>query len=154
MSSLLQENQPIIPKKHDIALALKSSKELAALFPKREKDFRMVVKGDQHETQITFPFSAIKLLLDILTQMAEGNAITLIPIHAELTTQEAANLLNISRPYLVKLLEKGEISFHKVGTHRRILFADLLAFKEKSSSETTKALDALAKQAQELDMGY
>jgi excisionase family DNA binding protein len=154
MSSHLLENRPMIPKKHDVALALRSSKELAALFPKREKDFRMVVKGDRQEAQITFPFSAIKLLLDILTQMAEGNAVTLIPIHAELTTQEAANLLNVSRPYLIKLLESGEIPFHKVGTHRRVLFADLLSFKEKSSKETQKSLDALVKQAQELDMGY
>jgi hypothetical protein len=61
----------------------------------------MLVKIDKREAKITFPFSAIKLLLEILTQMAEGNAITLIPIHAELTTQEAANLLNISRPFLI-----------------------------------------------------
>lgn len=152
--STLQENRPVLPKKHDIALASKSSKELAALFPKKEKDFHMVVKSDQNETQITFPFSAIKLLLDILTQMAEGNAITLIPIHAELTTQEAANLLNISRPYLIKLLEKGEIPFHKVGTHRRILFANILIFKDKAHKESQKALDELTKQAQELDLGY
>jgi excisionase family DNA binding protein len=154
MSSLIQENQPLIPKKHDVALALKSSKELAALFPRKEKDFQMIVKGDHSETAITFPFSAIKLLLDVLTQMAEGNAVTLIPIHAELTTQEAANLLNISRPYLIKLLEKGDIPFHKVGTHRRILFSDLLAFQENAHKETQKALDALVEQAQELDMGY
>src|ERR1700722_19367854 len=98
MSALLQENEPVIPKKHDIALADKSSRELAALFPKKEKDFQMVVIVDDHETKITFPFSAIKLLHQILTQMAEGNAVTLIPIHAELTTQEAANLLNVSGP--------------------------------------------------------
>lgn len=154
MSLALPETRPVIPKKHDMTLALKSSRELAALFPKKEKDFRMIVKSDQNEAQITFPFSAIKLLLDILTQMAEGNAVTLIPIHAELTTQEAANLLNISRPYLIKLLESGEIPFHKVGTHRRILFADLLAFKESAHKKSQKALDELAKQAQELDMGY
>lgn len=154
MSALSQENSMLIPKEHDIALALKSSKELAALFPKKEKDFQMTVKNAQYEKKITFPFSAIKLLLDILTQMAEGNAITLIPIHAELTTQEGANLLNVSRPYLIKLLDKGDIPFHKVGTHRRIYFADLLAFKVKSHEQGQKALDELVKQAQELDLGY
>jgi excisionase family DNA binding protein len=152
--SALQETKPMIPKKHDIDLALKSSKELAAVLPKKEKDFFMIVKCDHREKQIAVPFSAIRMLLDILIQMAEGNAITLIPIHAELTTQEAANLLNISRPYLIKLLENHEIPFHKVGTHRRILFADLLAFKEKAQKESQKALDELVKQAQELDMGY
>lgn len=147
MSALLQEKEPFIPKEHDIALALKSSKELAALFPKKEKDFQMMVRVDQNETMITFPFSAIKLLLQILIQMAKGNAVTLIPIHAELTTQEAANLLNVSRPYLIKLLDKGEISFHKIGTHRRIYFADLLAFKAKMDLACQKALDELVKQA-------
>ena len=154
MSALLQENEPVIPGEHEIALAEKSSKELAALFPKKEKDFHMVMKVDKHEAKITFPFSAIKLLLQILTQMAEGNAVTLIPIHAELTTQEAANLLNVSRPFLIKLLEKGKIPFHKVGTHRRIRFIDLLKFKTHADATSHKALDELVKQAQELDMGY
>ena len=154
MSALLQENEPVIPKEHDIALAERSSKELAALFPKKEKDFQMMVKVDKREAKITFPFSAIKLLLQILTQMAEGNAVTLIPIHAELTTQEAANLLNVSRPFLIKLLEKGKIKFHKVGTHRRIRFIDLLHFKAQADGISKKAMDELVKQAQELDMGY
>src|ERR1700745_4364389 len=115
--SALQE--PMLPKKHDIDLALKSSKELAAVLPKKEKDFLIIVKCDHYEKQIALPFSAVRMLLDILTHMAEGNAITLIPIHAELTTQEAANLLNVSRPYLIKLLDNNEIPFYKVGTHRR-----------------------------------
>lgn len=152
--SSLQETRPMIPKKHDIDLALKSSKELAAVLCKKAKDFCMVVKNDHHEKQIIIPFSAIKMLLDILTQMAAGNAITLIPIHAELTTQEAANLLNISRPYLIKLLDNNEIPFHKIGTHRRIRFVDLMKFKDKFQKESQEALDELVKQAQELDMGY
>lgn len=113
MPALLQENSLLIPKAHDIALAEQSSKELAALFPKREKDFHMSIRVHKREAKITVPFSAIKLFLEILTQMAEGNTITLIPIHAELTTQEAANLLNVSRPFLIKLLEEGKIPFHK-----------------------------------------
>lgn len=154
MSVILQENEAMIPKKHDIALAEKSSKALAALFPRKKKDFQMMIKVGENQSNITFPFSAIKLLLKILMQMAEGNAVTLIPIHAELTTQEAANLLNISRPYLIKLLEEGKIPFHKLGTHRRICFADLIEFKNKFDIESNKALDELVKQAQELNMGY
>ncbi len=153
MSTLMQD-QPTIPKKHDIDLAAKSSKELAAVLPKNKKDFLMIVKKNHLNKEIKIPFSAIRMLVDILTQMAEGNAITLIPIHAELTTQEAANFLNISRPYLIKILEEHKIPYHKVGTHRRIRFEDLLKFKEKMYRESQMALDELVEQAQELDMGY
>lgn len=154
MSTFLSENRLSLPKKHDVTLAKKSSQKLAALLPKKEKDFSMYVKEGENESTITLPFSVVQLLIEILSQMAEGNAVTLIPIHAELTTQEAANLLNVSRPYLIKLLEKGEIPFHKVGTHRRVLFTDLMSFKNKADNISDHALDELVKQAQELDMGY
>jgi len=78
----------------------------------------------------------------------------LIPLHAELTTQEAASLLNVSRPFLIKLIEKGKIPFHKIGADRRILFVDLLKFKTHADDTSNKALDELVKQAQEFHMGY
>ena len=86
--------------------------------------------------------------------MAQGNAVTIIPIHAELTTQEAADFLNVSRPYLVRLLEQKKMPFHMVGTHRRVRFEDLMAFKASFEKSRREAMDELATQAQELGMGY
>jgi excisionase family DNA binding protein len=115
---------------------------------------RVVLKDGGPDEQLDLPRSALRLLLDILTEMARGNTVALTPIYAELTTQQAADLLNVSRPFLVGLLEQGKIPHRKVGTHRRILFRDLLAYKRESETESRKAMEELAAQAQELSMGY
>ena len=100
------------------------------------------------------PTSALRLLVDILSEFAEGNAVKVVPIHAELTTQEAADMLSVSRPHLVKLLESGALAFHKTGKHRRIRFADLMVFKTEQDRASSQAMETLAKQAQELELGY
>ena len=148
--------QPLItPTEEDVALAQVSSGELAPYVDSHSKTLRISILSDNtFKERVTIPADAFRLLVEILTQMAQGNAITLIPVHAELTTQEAADILNVSRPYIVRLLETGEIPYRKVGTRRRIRYQDLIAYKEQIDSERMKALEELAAQAQELKMGY
>lgn len=145
------------PSEHDVDLARTSAPILSQILDRHRKELAFderVEFLDEEGEQVVLPASALELLKNILVQMAQGNAVTLVSVHAELTTQQAAEILNMSRPFLVKLLEKGEMPFTKKGTHRRILFSDVQAYKQQIDSERMKALDALTAQAQELDMGY
>jgi excisionase family DNA binding protein len=146
---------PSIPSASEVELARNSSRVLGSLNLKKNRTVDIYLEADNHHhNSVTLPLSAFKLLVSILTQMAEGNAVTLIPVHAELTTQEAADLLNVSRPFLIRLLEERKIPFRKVGTRRRVLFQDLMDYKGKIDAARRKTLDELANEAQELDMGY
>ncbi len=144
---------PVIPSKKDIQLATEGSRILAKVPEKESSTFEIVI-GEKKGTTIKMPASVLRMLLTILTQMARGNAVTIIPIHSELTTQEAADLLNVSRPYLVQLLEAGKISYRKVGTRRKILFQDLMKFKKDDDAERSKLLDQLVEESQKLKLGY
>jgi excisionase family DNA binding protein len=98
---------------------------------------------------LVLPGNVLQILLDVLSEMSKGNAISLIPHHQEVSTQEAANLLSVSRPYLVGLLEKGDMPFREVGAHRRVLLTDVVAYKEKTDQLRAQALDKLAGVSQE-----
>ncbi len=102
------------------------------------------------ETAIKLQMAPIRSSVHILEEMARGNAVTLIPVHAELTTQEAADMLNISRPSLIQLLDEGKIEFRRVGTHRRVRFEGLMAYKRCADADRRAALAELAAYDQEL----
>jgi len=155
MTTLLGESiGPVAPTDEEAALAKESSRRLAQLLG-HARDFRVQSRGNGKPPEpVALPLPAVRLLVEILTQMAQGNAVTLIPIHAELTTQQAADLLNVSRPFLVKLLEQGRLPFRKVGKHRRVRFSDVLVFKRHSDDARAAALQRLVAEGQELDMGY
>jgi excisionase family DNA binding protein len=104
--------------------------------------------------RVELPTSALRLLVDILAELADGNAVKVVPVHAELRTQEAADLLNVSRTHFVKLLEDGVLAFHRTGKHRRVRFADLMQYREARERASEQAMADLAQQSQELEMGY
>ncbi|MBN2701023.1 helix-turn-helix domain-containing protein [Methylohalobius crimeensis] len=141
-----------LPDSETADLARASATELSKLLAHKPEADRARVQLD--DTELILPRHALALLRDILTEMAQGNAVTIVPTHAELTTQEAANILNVSRPYLIQLLEKGAIPFTRTGSHRRIRYQDLMEYKAARDRQSQEALEELAKQAQELDMGY
>jgi excisionase family DNA binding protein len=121
--------------------------------PRRSPLTVSVVDGAEAEP-IELPAGAVALLLDILAVMSTGRGVTIIPENAELTTVEAADVLNVSRPYLIKLLEDGEIPHRKVGKHRRIRMEDVMDYKEAIDREREAVLDELVAEAQREDMGY
>ncbi|MHB8870812.1 MAG: helix-turn-helix domain-containing protein [Thermoleophilia bacterium] len=98
------------------------------------------------------PPSVHRILLKVVQEMAAGNAVSIVPVHHELTTQEAADLLNVSRPHVVKLLEEGAIPYHMVGTHRRLRFDDLISYRKRRSARRREILTALAEENEKLGL--
>ena len=147
--------EALTPSATDTQLAQESSRQLTKILAAKKNSVRILVQADgRKEEAVAIPLAAFRLLTNVLTEMAKGNAVALIPVHAELTTQQAADLLNVSRPYLIELLEKGAIPFRKVGTHRRVLFQDVMAYKRRSDQARLKALEELSALDQELGFGY
>lgn len=146
MTRLLK--RPVLPTPDDAELAGVASRTLSRA---RTSELRVQIDGGE---TLRLPRAINELLYHLLTEMAQGNAVTLIPVQAELTTQEAADVLNVSRPFLIRLLERGEIAHHRVGTHRRVKFSDLQAYRKAMNEKRQEAMQALADQAQELEMGY
>lgn len=142
--------------KSDQKIALSSVKILADSEGRAAKNKDEVVKlriQDSDEV-VAIPLKALKLLISIISNMAQGKSIALMPTDAEITTQQAAEILNVSRPHVIKLLEKGEIPYKKIGSHRRILLQDILEYEARFRSDRRKQLDYLAKEAQKLNLGY
>lgn len=145
----------ILPDEKAIAAATESSRQIAA-FVSTKLDIQRIELIDEAQQRkvVEVPTFALRLLGDILNELALGNTVKVVPVHAELTTQEAADMLNVSRPHLVKLLDEGQIPHTKTGSHRRIKFTDVMAFKAERDRVSQAAMEELAAQAQVLNMGY
>jgi len=143
---------PSLPTEMDASLAKETSRLLA---PQTRSAAPLSIRvigtsKDAKEETVRIPAPAVKMLVRILEEIALGNAVTLIPVHAELTTQEAADMLNISRPSLIQLLDEGKIEYRKVGTHRRVRFEGLMAYKRRADAERRAVLAELAAYDQEI----
>src|SRR6185437_10449801 len=148
LMSALCNDQIITPpaSPEESELARTSSRLLAACIGHGKTARLRVIDGNG---EIEVPVAALRMLVDILNNMAAGNAVSLVPIHAELTTQQTADFLNVSRPYVVGLLERGELAYHMVGTHRRVYFRDLMDYKNAQLAKSKTRLTELASEAQE-----
>jgi excisionase family DNA binding protein len=153
MGNALRASEPILPAADEVAQAQEAARALTRLVAEAPKA-QLSIEDSAHRMHVVLPRAAVQLLQNILREMAQGHAVTLIPVHAELTTQQAADLLNVSRPYLISLLESGVIPYRKVGTRRRVLLEHLMAYKKAEDAKRMEALNELTRQAQELGLGY
>ena len=149
--SATNRRPPQIPSDEESALAREAGRQLARLLPEGERPLHLVTEDNRHE-MISIPPGAARLFLDILTQLGQGRAVTIVPGKVELTTQDVADYLNVSRPYVVKLIESGKLPARLVGTRRRVSFADLIKFDEEDRKARRAALDELAQLDQELKL--
>lgn len=142
-----------LPSEQEAELARASGRDLSVVLSSRAETQQFDFKDDRGETRtVTLPTSFVRLMVEALAEIGQGNAVSLIPIHAELTSQEAADVLNVSRPYLIQLLDKGEIPFRKVNTHRRIRYDDVLAYKNRVDADRRAALEELSALHQEMGL--
>ena len=138
-----------IPSDRDATLAGRAGRKLEALIEGTGPVPARFGAGDE---TVDIPTPAVRLLKGILEQMAHGNGVALTPLHAELTTRQAAELLQVSRTHLVQLLDDGRIPCRKVGAHRRVRSEDILAYRHQTEARRRKALDELTARDQELGL--
>ena len=147
------ERRSVVPSPAEVEQAQTSSRKIAELTAKASPQQRYALT-DCKGTEIELGESACRVLLEALNAIAGGHSVMLVPIETELTTQQAAEMLNVSRPFLIGLLESGEIPHRRVGRYRRIKRQDILEYQARRADRRKEIMEELASQAQELNMGY
>lgn len=146
-------HRQLSPSAQDAAMARVSGQVLSP-FVQRKGPLTLKVQKAGQDQPLELPAGAVALLMDILETMAAGRGVTLVPENAELTTVQAAVVLNVSRPFLIKLLEDNVLPHRKVGKHRRVRMEDVMAYKARIDREREAVLDQLAREGQEQCLGY
>lgn len=148
----LELTEPMLPTEEESRQAQETLHRLTSCLEGQGDPRFEITREDGPNETLAIPASALRVLAEVLSEMARGNAVTLVPIHAEMTTQQAADLLNVSRPYLIGLLDEGQIPFHKVGTHRQVRLRDVMEYKQRSDALRHAALDELTALDQKLGL--
>jgi excisionase family DNA binding protein len=149
LALLDQVKEPLVATDEEAVIAKEAAEKLRSV-ALAGVDVRLRAVGAN--IVVPLPARAVEMIVEVLLAMAERKPVSVIPHTAELTTNQAADFLNVSRPHLVGLLEKEQIPYRKVGTHRRVLVSDLQAFKEKSNHSRREAIASMVKEAQELKL--
>lgn len=137
-----------------IDVAKQAADLLSSYVGKLEKKDLVRIRAEEGGPTIEVPLSAFRLLLEILRGLSIGDGVSVVRTHAELTTQEAADMLNVSRPYLIGLVEKGEVPFRRVGNRRKIRLIDLLEYQDRDDEERRRIRGELAREAEDLGLSY
>lgn len=145
--------ETVTATKAEASLA-KASSERLARYANRRQSLRIGLASHAKAEAILLPAPAVRLLVRLLSEMATGNAVALASFQVELTTQQAAKLLGVSRPFLIKQIEADQLPHRLIGTRRRILLKDLMDFKLRLDADRSKSLDELAAESQRLGLGY
>ncbi len=148
-----RHHRALMPTEEDIRQARRSRELLERLQEDESVVLELVARGEGEE-RIPVPAVLLELLRAALEEIAAGRGVAVAALDEELTTQEAADLLNVSRPFLIRLLEEGAIPYRKVGTHRRIRLGDLLDYRRTRDAEAERAYAELVAEAQKLHLGY
>lgn len=135
-----------------VATARGALRQLNHILNKNPAEQAVEVVIEHSEEAIRLPREVAVVLREVLTNSAAGRSVEVIPMHAELTTQEAADFLNVSRPHVVKLMDNGILPGHKVGTHRRIYASDVHAYKHQRDIEALRAADELTSLSEEMGL--
>ena len=148
----LVRNEVLTQSNEDALIARQSRQALASLIKSDQKiRLRVRAEGVSHE-EIALPLSASKLLLEALEEIGKGNDVILVSMNTELSTQQAADMARVSRPFFIKLLDEGKLPYRKVGAHRRVLHADVICYMKEEEKRRTQIMDELVAESQRLGL--